>query len=341
VRLAATASSGLAVSLAVTAGPGVISASSNLTFTGTGLVSIAATQAGDEMYNAAPVVLRTTLAGYLYTLTILSAHGAPRPPAGVYTNWGGTILTNTVGASETSGMTQHVCVGWTLSGHAPAGGSSTQAVVTVTNNAVFNWRWATNYWLAIAAGTNGSIAGGSGWRAAGVTTQITATADAYYHFANWIGSVACNSNPLPLLMDAPKSLTALFAPTWTVNRPTPQWWLAEHGITNHFEESVSEDPDGDQAITGDEFVMNTDPTNAFSCLRLIGISRQEAGCALTWPCATDRVYDVYWASSQPHSSWLPVPDMTNLTSLTESLTLTNATPPDGAQFFRVGVRMPW
>jgi hypothetical protein len=52
VRLSATASSGLAVSFAVASGPGQI-AGSDLSFTGTGLVTIVASQAGDGNWNPA------------------------------------------------------------------------------------------------------------------------------------------------------------------------------------------------------------------------------------------------------------------------------------------------
>ncbi len=60
VGLAATASSGLPVSFIVGSGPGSIDGSgTNLTFTGTGVVSIVASQAGNGNYNAAPDVTNT------------------------------------------------------------------------------------------------------------------------------------------------------------------------------------------------------------------------------------------------------------------------------------------
>lgn len=56
VGLAATASSGLPVSFAVGAGPGMIAGGTNLTFSGTGRVSIVASQAGNSSWNPAPAV---------------------------------------------------------------------------------------------------------------------------------------------------------------------------------------------------------------------------------------------------------------------------------------------
>ena len=59
VGLAATASSGLPVSFAVASGPVTLSGGTNLSFTGAGTVSIVASQAGDENWNAALSVTNT------------------------------------------------------------------------------------------------------------------------------------------------------------------------------------------------------------------------------------------------------------------------------------------
>ena len=59
VKLSATASSGLSVSFAVGSGPASIAGGTNLTFTGTGGVSIVASQAGNGNWNPAPNVTNT------------------------------------------------------------------------------------------------------------------------------------------------------------------------------------------------------------------------------------------------------------------------------------------
>ncbi len=56
VALSATAESGLAVAFAVAGGPGAISAGNVLSFSGTGAVLVAASQAGNALWNAAPTV---------------------------------------------------------------------------------------------------------------------------------------------------------------------------------------------------------------------------------------------------------------------------------------------
>ena len=59
VGLAATADSGLAVSFTTNGGPAVITDGTNLSFTGTGEVSLVASQSGDGNWNAAPEVTNT------------------------------------------------------------------------------------------------------------------------------------------------------------------------------------------------------------------------------------------------------------------------------------------
>jgi hypothetical protein len=62
VHLSATASSGLPVSFAVAGGPGLITSGDVLTFTGTGIVQVVASQAGDFYYLAAAPVTNACLA---------------------------------------------------------------------------------------------------------------------------------------------------------------------------------------------------------------------------------------------------------------------------------------
>ena len=164
-------------------------------------------------------------------------------------------------------------------------------------------------------------------------------ADAYYQFTNWTGSVESSVNPLNVLMDRPKTLAAHFAETWTTNQPTPRWWLAEYGLTN-FEADVLLDADEDGVPTGDEWVMNTDPTNGLSYLHVAGLGLRGGGKILTWPCATDRVYDVEFDTTFPQGGWAPVPGLTNLGCADGWLSLTNTLSPEALKMYRLKVRVP-
>ncbi|MBU1910719.1 MAG: choice-of-anchor D domain-containing protein, partial [Verrucomicrobia bacterium] len=78
VGLAASASSGLPVSFATNGGPAVIAGGTNLSFTGTGSVSIVASQAGDANWNPAPDVTNTFIVTEVPTvlMAVLGTNGA-------------------------------------------------------------------------------------------------------------------------------------------------------------------------------------------------------------------------------------------------------------------------
>ncbi len=136
-----------------------------------------------------------------YTLSIASEHGAPLPAVGVYTNDYGTTLTNRIGDSpvEVNG-TQYIGVGWTMSGHAPQSGASTQMVMTVTNDAVLTWLWEpTVYQWKVSAGLGGSITGTeSGWYEPETIVSNTAIPREDCLFWRWTGAPEgmATNNPL-------------------------------------------------------------------------------------------------------------------------------------------------
>lgn len=227
-----------------------------------------------------------------YVLDILSLYGTPNPAVGAHTNANGTILTNRSGDAVISGLTQYVCVGWAMTGHEPASGAASELTMTVTNHATLTWLWATNYWLDVAAGAHGSVNADDGWRSFGATTQLTATADQYYHFTNWTGSVASGGNPLDLLMDAPKAVTANFAADLTANL-TPHWWLASYGWTTDFENASSGDEDEDGAFTWQEWVALTDPSDSGDVFRAATDLGEAEGRVVQWVSRAGRSYAVY------------------------------------------------
>lgn len=83
-----------------------------------------------------PLILRP-----LHTLAIVSPYGAPLPAVGIYTNFYGTCLTNEINAAVTVGSRDWGCAGWLLASNAPATGTGTNCVLTLTNNAVLSWIW--------------------------------------------------------------------------------------------------------------------------------------------------------------------------------------------------------
>ena len=90
------------------------------------------------------------------TLQVVSPYGTGVPPVGVHTNPVGTALNVSMSPSWSSGPTQYVCTGWSMTGHEPASGTGTSFDMTVTNNAVLTWNWeqARTYITVPDGGTN-------------------------------------------------------------------------------------------------------------------------------------------------------------------------------------------
>jgi hypothetical protein len=228
---------------------------------------------------------------------------------GSHTFAAGETVTNRVNSPDTQGATQYVATGWAMTGNAPFSGDGSNFVMTVTNDAVLTWLWATNFWLDTGAGPHGSVDVGDDWQPSGATVEIEALEDPYYHFTNWTGDVVgpdVYTDPLNLVMDGPKSVSAHFAENLTTNTGTPEWWLAQHGLTNNFNAEAVSDQDGDRAPAWEEYIAGTDPTNAASVFRFQSIRNDETERAwkvLKWSSASGRAYSVQAALTLKSNIW--------------------------------------
>ncbi|OQW94504.1 MAG: hypothetical protein BWK77_09150 [Verrucomicrobia bacterium A1] len=288
-------------------GPGTVSfaPSANVedptaTFSAAGAYTLALVVSDGALARTGTVVV-TVNSPPSYTLEVATAHGTATPAPGTYTNALGTVLTNAVTSPDMQGTTQFVCAGWTMSGNDPLSGATNVLEMTVTNDAVLTWLWTTNYWLETAAGPNGSVNAGSTWQAAGVTTQIAATADVYYHFTNWSGDISADDicvNPLEMVMDAAKSVMAHFAEN-TATSGTPEWWLASYGWTDEFDTAESSDTDEDGMAAWQEYIAGTSPTDGQSRFefRRDDVRAADEGCVIAWTSESNRFYGVWWKTN--------------------------------------------
>ncbi len=189
------------------------------------------------------------------TLTIISAHGAGTPLAGlpplgvVYTNDYGALLTNSITAVETlpSGSTQYVSVGWSMAGNRPLSGVTNSMSMIHTNDAVLTWLWTTNYLLTASAVGNGAVTGDTnGFYAADTNVTLSATPDVGYGFDGWeVNGIAFGvGDPLIVNMSEAKNVIAFFSTrfidvssnvlwnvTWVFN-PRLGYFLGTLTITN-------------------------------------------------------------------------------------------------------------
>ncbi len=278
------------------------------------------------------VVANTSL-----VLTVSSSLGTSTPPAGIHLHPLGTALTNSVSSPAPNGGTQLVCTGWTMMGNQPLSGSGTNFTMTLTNHAELTWHWTTNHWLDTEAASHGTVNISDSWQPAGVTTQITATADPYYHFTHWTGDASSSTNPLDLLMDSPKAITAHFAENLAAY-DTPEWWLAQYGWTNDFDAAATNDAEPDGFFTWQEYIADTDPTSTNSVLPSL-----EASCSTNLlsfsldPTSTGRHYFI------DSSLLLAPPAWTNLTNTPGNggAWLPEFTAPGtGIYFFRGRITLP-
>lgn len=79
--------------------------------------------------------------------------------------------------------------------------------------------------------------------------------------------------------------------------PVPVNWLGSYGITGDLAAANTNDLDGDGVPTWEEYVMDTNPTNAQSRLALLpdGASTSE-GNLIVWSGSPNRSYGIYWGT---------------------------------------------
>lgn len=149
------------------------------------------------------------------SLVVGSARGMPSPPAGTNIFAGGSaIVCSLSGSPEVDGATQFVCTGWTGTGSVPAAGNATSVAILLTNHSSITWQWTPQYALTVSAGFGGSAVCSNGWYDAGMAPSATASSSNGFHFAGWSGDVDAgntNDNPVTLVMDRTRSVTANFA----------------------------------------------------------------------------------------------------------------------------------
>ena len=269
----------------------------------------------------------------LCTLTVASACGG-QTPGTLTTNAHKLVSLRITNSPLTLGQTQYVANGASVAGNSLTTLSLTNVTLILTNNAVLTWLWTTNYWLHTAAEAHGSVNVGDGWQVSGVTTAITASAQQYFHFTNWTGDAAGGTNPLALLMDRPKAVTALFAENITANTSTPEWWLAQYGWTNNFQSAATNDLDGDGMPAWAEYIADTNPTNAASHLAIVDLSIVSNQVHITWTGGSNAWQYVECTPSLASQQWLPVFTNAPPTATTSTFTPTGAIIAPN-QFYRV------
>ena len=268
-------------------------------------------------------------------LSISTPYSTATPASGSYTLPYGTLINASVVAPLPLADTiRRDCGGWTLTGHTPSTGTTSQVSFVLTNNAALTWNWHISFKLTALAGPNGAVSPTNSWHQQGYTAIVTSYPSSYYHLLEWLGDTAgagLDGASLILPMIEPRTVTASFAPNLTPTHGVPEYWLAAYGWNEAFDTAAESDADSDGMATWKEWRADTDPTNRFSLLALTTLQPASNSWALTWIGGVIRTQQVEFANA-PVGPWHPI--FTNLppTSVTNSLTPTS---PTSNGFYRI------
>ncbi|MGD9874159.1 MAG: S8 family serine peptidase [Kiritimatiellia bacterium] len=234
-------------------------------------------------------------------LIILSAVGGVHPAAGIFTAAPAEIVSCTVTSPVITGIsTQYTSAGWALAGlqntNGAVSGAEDEVVLSLTTNAVLKWYWQTNVLLSVFTNGPGTVSSTNGWHAYASTTWLNAYPDQYCGLTSWTGSVVSTSNPLTLSMTSARKMWANFDPLRTAQN-VPYLWFADYGWTSDFEVVAVSDADGDGALSWQEYVAGTDPTNASSAFILSAAGGGTDPAAIAWRAVALRTYTGYWSTN--------------------------------------------
>jgi hypothetical protein len=114
-------------------------------------------------------------------------------------------------------------------------------------------------------------------------------------------------------------------------------WLQQYGLPTDGTTSYA-DPDGDGMNNWQEWIAGTNPTNALSVLRMVGVSRNGSGLSVTWQSVSNRAYFLERSLNLAgHPAFILL--ATNIPGQVGTTTYSDATATGpGPFFYRVGIQ---
>lgn len=129
----------------------------------------------------------------------------------------------------------------------------------------------------------------------------------------------------------------------TVGDGIPNWWRAQYfgdtGAATNSQSCAACDPDGDGMNNLQEYIADTNPTNALSRFYILSVSNS-TGLAVSYPSSANRKYTLYYRTDLTAGGWTNIPSQTGIPGSGGVDTLTDPSPTDGQRSYRVGVSMP-
>jgi hypothetical protein len=161
--------------------------------------------------------------------------------------------------------------------------------------------------LIVDTGTGGIIEGAfTGVYTVGSTVTVSAVPSTYYSWGYWVGDVPeilTNANPLTFTMDVDRSIAAVFTENLATNS-VPEWWLAQYGWTNHFDQAALGDSDLDGLLAWEEFLAGTNPKNGASVLAISDLVEMGTNqLILRWQAVSNKSYSMLSTTNLLSNVW--------------------------------------
>ena len=178
----------------------------------------------------------------------------------------------------------------------------------------------------------------------GDSTNFIITPATYWH----VGDVTTNGASVGAVsaftwsnVTADGVIAAAFAAN-LATQGTPHWWLAQYGLTNGgwtFDQAETNQSDSDSCNNGQEYIADTDPTNAAAYFKILSISNS-AAMSIRFLSSSNRLYTMNGCSNLVTGVWTNIPGAGPRpgTGGPDALSDTNI-PPKGP-FYRLKVELP-
>ena len=175
----------------------------------------------------------------------------------------------------------------------------------------------------------------------GGTTNFTITPDAYYHVADVTTngvSVGAVTSFTWTNVTADGTVNVAFAADLSA-KGTPHWWLAQNGWTNNFDAAEASDTDHDGFTAGQEYVADTNPTNAASYFHIISVANLPP-LTVTFLSSSLRVYSLCCATNLSGAPWTVIAGQSNLAGTGGVMSLADTNRAAPFRSYRVKVALP-
>ncbi len=128
----------------------------------------------------------------------------------------------------------------------------------------------------------------------------------------------------------------------TTSRGTPCLWLDKYSLVTNANYTAAEltDADKDGYAAWQEYVADTNPTNATSCFRIVAVSNLPPWRVYFEGSSTGRLYTIHWTTNLTSAAWTNDPSQPPVWGHGGIDALTDTNTSVKARFYRLEVTLP-